>query len=103
MNGEMRAVQVEDKNAAIETTRREKAVPSEPGSVGCEFPLGFRGSRPPLISWSLQLPCLLLLSRFAFTRDRRSRLEIRKLLRAVVLWSLELTPPSLTVSACSRP
>lgn len=36
MNGEMRAVQVEDKNAAIETTRREKAS-NEPGSIGCKF------------------------------------------------------------------
>lgn len=34
LNGEMRSIQVEDKNAATETTRREKAT-SEPGSVGC--------------------------------------------------------------------
>jgi pyruvate carboxylase len=36
LNGELRAVQVEDKNAAIETIRREKAT-SEPGSIGCKF------------------------------------------------------------------
>ncbi|KAL8283201.1 hypothetical protein RQP46_005979 [Phenoliferia psychrophenolica] len=33
LNGEMRAVQVEDKKAAIETVRREKAT-SDPGSIG---------------------------------------------------------------------
>lgn len=32
-NGELRAVQVEDKNAAIEQVRREKAT-SDPGSIG---------------------------------------------------------------------
>lgn len=37
LNGEMRAVQVEDKNAATETFKREKAS-SDPGSIGCTFP-----------------------------------------------------------------
>lgn len=34
LNGETRAVQVQDRSAAIETTRREKATPGEPGHVG---------------------------------------------------------------------
>ena len=39
MNGEMRSIQVEDKNAATETFKREKAS-SDPGSIGCRsFPL----------------------------------------------------------------
>ena len=33
MNGELRAVQVEDRSAAVEHVRREKAT-SDPGSVG---------------------------------------------------------------------
>ena len=34
VNGEVRAVAVEDKNSAVETSTREKAT-SDPGSVGC--------------------------------------------------------------------
>lgn len=80
----MRAVQVEDKNAAIETIRREKSVPGEPGSVGCESAFALAFSELVLILDRLQLPCRLSLSRFAFTRDRRSRLEIRTLLASAV-------------------
>lgn len=36
MNGEMRAVQVEDKSAVTETFTAEKST-GEPGSIGCEF------------------------------------------------------------------
>jgi pyruvate carboxylase len=34
VNGEVRAVAVEDKNSAVETSTREKAT-SDPGSVAC--------------------------------------------------------------------
>lgn len=34
LNGEVRAVLIEDRDAAIEHVAREKAVPGEPGSVG---------------------------------------------------------------------
>lgn len=42
MNGEMRAVQVEDKSAATETFKAERST-GEPGSIGCKLA---RSSRP---------------------------------------------------------
>lgn len=79
MNGEMRAVQVEDKNAAIETTRREKAS-NEPGSIGCKFADTYihRHNADRYLSYTQHL-CQLLLLKFEFTRGKKLRLEIRKL------------------------
>ncbi|GMK55876.1 hypothetical protein CspeluHIS016_0209320 [Cutaneotrichosporon spelunceum] len=37
LNGETRAVVVTDSNAAIEVVTREKAIPSEPGSIGAQM------------------------------------------------------------------
>lgn len=35
LNGEARLIQIEDKNAATEVVRRERAT-NDPGSIGCE-------------------------------------------------------------------
>ena len=75
LNGEMRAVQVEDKKAAIETVRREKAT-SDPGSIGS--PSAFPRSDPQRnrrLTRTFQ--CLRSSSRSASRKARRSRPETR--------------------------
>lgn len=74
LNGETRAVSVEDKNAAIEVVHREKAS-SDPGSVSSLLLVG------SYLTFSARLArqCLVLFSNSVLRLAAKSRLETQSL------------------------